>query len=113
MKNSCSYQVIDPTRTFKILTIHQIAKAIVSKAVVLLALILTINSSQAVAQWLAGYSYKGKLTIKGSEICGTGTLTNFPVLVTLSGDPFKSAPTGLVVHPNGFDIAFTAADQTT
>ena len=113
MKNSCSYRVIDLIRTHKILSIHQIAKAIFSKAIVLLALILTINSSQAVAQWLAGYTYKGKLTIKGSEICGTGTLTNFPVLVTLSGDVFKSAPAGLVVHPNGFDIAFTAGDQTT
>ena len=113
MKNSWSCQVIDLIRTFKILSIHQIAKAIVSKAVILLALILTINSSQAVAQWLAGFSYKGKITINGSEICGTGSLTNFPVLVTLSGDAFKSAPAGLVLHPNGFDIAFTAGDHTT
>ncbi|HEX6223076.1 MAG TPA: DUF2341 domain-containing protein, partial [Chryseolinea sp.] len=113
MKTSYSYQVLDLIRTFTIPAIRQVATTIALKTVVLAALILIFVTSQALAQWLPGYAYKGKLTIKGSEVCGSGTLTNFPVLINLNGDVFKTSPAGLVMHPNGFDIAFTASDQTT
>jgi gliding motility-associated-like protein len=72
-----------------------------------------LATAEADAQWVPGYTYKSKITLNGSQICGSGTHTNFPVLVQLTANFLKTTPTGLVTNANGYDIIFTAADQTT
>ena len=79
----------------------------------LLVLFYMLATAEADAQWVPGYTYKSKITLNGSQICGAGTHTNFPVLVQLTANFLKTAPTGLVANANGYDIIFTAADQTT
>jgi gliding motility-associated-like protein len=79
----------------------------------LLVLFYLLATAEADAQWVSGYTYKSKITLNGSQICGTGTHTNFPVLIQLTANFLKTAPTGLVTSTNGYDIIFTAADQTT
>src|SRR6187399_2375141 len=76
-----------------------------------LACVIFIIESQA--QWVAGYTYKSKLTINGAQVCGSAALVNFPILIQLSGDFLKSASPGLISNVNGYDIIFTASDQTT
>lgn len=63
---------------------------------------------------LPGYEYRKKFSIdntKVSEIAASD-LSDFPVLIDLT-DSDLSAGSGLVKSPNGFDIAFTAADGIT
>ncbi|HEY3402304.1 MAG TPA: DUF2341 domain-containing protein, partial [Ohtaekwangia sp.] len=76
-----------------------------------LACVLLIIESQA--QWVAGYTYKSRLTINGSQVCGAAALTDFPILIQLSGTFLRSSAPGLISNANGYDIIFTASDQTT
>ena len=111
MENSCS----DKVRDLFIKTVLSLpfSNGTVSKASLILALLSIILSTASFGQWIPGYTYKRKLTISGSQVCGGGTLTNFPILVNVSGDVLKAAPAGLVTNSNGYDIIFTASDQTT
>jgi hypothetical protein len=60
------------------------------------------------------YTYKRAITIDGDEVGGSsGYLTDFPMLVNLSGTWLKTAPDGDVQHPSGWDITFRGLDSTT
>ncbi len=63
---------------------------------------------------LPGYEYRKKFSIDNTKVSeiSASDLSNFPVLIDLT-DSDLSAGSGLVKSPNGFDIAFTAADGTT
>jgi hypothetical protein len=60
-----------------------------------------------VANWYAGWSYRKALTVDGTKVAAT--LTNFPMLVSLSGDAGLTAN----AQADGTDILFTLADGTT
>lgn len=53
------------------------------------------------------WTKRKQLTIDGDQVAGS--LTSFPVLVRLAGDPDLAA----FARPDGFDLLFTAADGTT
>ncbi|MEM9325577.1 MAG: DUF2341 domain-containing protein [Bacteroidota bacterium] len=57
-----------------------------------------------------GYVYRKKITFAGSDIAGSGTHTNFPMLVRLASDADLQAG---VTSADGFDIVFTDSDGTT
>jgi gliding motility-associated-like protein len=76
-------------------------------------ILLSLLNIQAYAGWVPGYTYKSKLVIAGSQICGAANHTNFPVLIQLSGNFLKPSPTGLISNSNGYDIIFTSSDGTT
>src|SRR4249920_1689320 len=69
------------------------------------------------AQWSVNsttYSFRNKLTINGSQVCGGASLSNFTILVQLTTNKLKvTGSGGLVNNANGYDIVFTAADGTT
>ena len=67
------------------------------------SIILASVSLQA-AGWLGGWSFRQALTLDGSQI--EGDLTNFPVLVRLTGDNFDFG----MAAPAGRDVRFTGAD---
>ena len=58
------------------------------------------------------YAYRRPITIDGSNVSGTsGTLDNFPILVSLSGQNWLKTTTadavnGTIENPNGYDIVF-------
>jgi hypothetical protein len=53
------------------------------------------------------FSYRKPITIQSSQVSGTANLTNFPVLINISGDnDLKTDPAGNVLHPSGYDIVF-------
>jgi hypothetical protein len=58
-----------------------------------------------------GYRYRRSITLdktKRGSTCGTSSLPNFPVLISLSGDWLKTVPAtnGRIYNSNGYDIAF-------
>ena len=57
--------------------------------------------------WLSGYTTRRKITIDNTKI--DATLTDFPVLVSLTDANFDFAK----ANSDGFDLRFTAADGTT
>ncbi|CAB1057424.1 Beta-galactosidase (EC [Olavius sp. associated proteobacterium Delta 1] len=64
------------------------------------------------------YNYRRAITIDGSAVSGTsGTLDNFPLLVSLSGDWLKTtaadAVNGTIENANGWDIVFRDSDERT
>ena len=63
---------------------------------------------------LSGFEYRKKLTVDNTEVGGTTTLTNFPILLSINdSDLATEANSGFVSSSNGFDIAFTSSDGTT
>ncbi len=50
----------------------------------------------------AGYTYYKVITIQASEVEGTGTLTDFPVLISITNSDLQAN----VQNPNGYDIIF-------
>lgn len=57
---------------------------------------------------LMGYGYERNITIDYTKVSGGTDLSNFPVLVNLTGQNFlKQSPTGQVFNTNGYDIIFT------
>lgn len=63
----------------------------------------------------AGYGYRMAITVKANQV--SGTLTDFPVLVSIPGSATSGLRTaangGHVQNSNGYDIVFRAADGTT
>lgn len=54
----------------------------------------------------AAPAYKASVTISHT-LCGSSDSSNFPILVKISGTPFKSAANGGVVqNANGYDVTF-------
>jgi hypothetical protein len=65
-------------------------------------------------QWYSDYYYRKLITIPADNVTGTGSHTNFPVLIDETHDDLKSASNeGLVQSEDGYDIVFTASDGTT
>jgi hypothetical protein len=61
---------------------------------------------------LTGYTYGKTITLQGSQI--SGTLTNFPVLISLTDNSLRTtANGGRVLNANGYDIVFTLPDCST
>jgi biopolymer transport protein ExbB len=61
---------------------------------------------------LSGYSYGKTITIQGSQI--SGTVTNFPVLISFTDNNLRTtANGGHVLSASGYDIAFTLPDCST
>jgi RHS repeat-associated protein len=69
----------------------------------------TIGAGGATPTWYnAGWGYRKAVTISGSQIAGSSTLANFPVLVSVTDSNLASS-----AQSNGNDILFTAADGVT
>jgi hypothetical protein len=61
---------------------------------------------------LSGYSYGKTVTIQGSQI--SGTVTNFPVLISITDNALRTTVNGgHVLSASGYDIAFTLPDCST
>ncbi|THU37108.1 DUF2341 domain-containing protein [Niastella caeni] len=61
---------------------------------------------------LSGYTYGKTITIQGSQI--SGTVTNFPVLISLSDNDLRTTGNGgHIQNANGYDIIFTLPDCST
>ena len=55
-----------------------------------------------------GFTYYGSLVIQASK-CGSSSVSNFPLLVSVSDPTLKStANGGAVTNANGYDIVFTS-----
>jgi biopolymer transport protein ExbB len=67
--------------------------------------------SQLTAQ-PTGYSYGRSITIQGSQV--TGSLSNFPVLISITDPSLKQAAAGgRLQNANGYDVIFTLPDCST
>ena len=54
------------------------------------------------------YTYERDITLDYTKVAGGTNLSNFPVLISLSGQNFlKQSPTGQILNANGYDIIFT------
>ncbi|WP_171032831.1 DUF2341 domain-containing protein [Fodinibius saliphilus] len=66
------------------------------------------------AQFNNGYSFRKRIQIHSANVSGTQPLSNFPVLVNITNNDFRSATNGgFVENSNGYDIIFTSADGST
>ena len=62
----------------------------------------------------SGYSYGKKITIDNTKVSGSSSLTNFPVLISLTDNDLRTtANSGYVTSSNGYDIVFTNGNGTT
>lgn len=62
----------------------------------------------------AGYGYGKQIVINASQVSGTGSHTNFPILVSFTDPNLRTtANGGNVTSSSGFDIRFTSSDCTT
>jgi len=82
-----------------------------AKRILALALFLAMVCDLYAADWYDSlWRYRQKITILASRVSGSGTLTNFPLLVTHASvdlNLFEQA------QGNGNDILFTKDDHTT
>ena len=61
-----------------------------------------------------GYGFRKLITIQSSQVSGSGTLSNFPVLISVTDNDLRTiANGGSVNDANGYDIIFTDSDGTT
>lgn len=78
-----------------------------------LTIVMFITTELLYAQ-LSGYEYRKKFSVDNTKVNGAGSLTNFPVLISLTdSDLATTANGGKVTNSNGYDIAFTSSDGTT
>lgn len=78
-------------------------------AVVGLFLTLGAVAHGSIQPWYnAGWQYRKAITINGSQVSGTSTLSSFPILVDITDANIKSA-----AQTSGNDILFTAGDGVT
>jgi len=71
-------------------------------------------AQDALAVWLSGYNYRKKVTVNATKVSGTGSHTNFPVMIKITDADLKTkANGGKVEHASGFDIVFTKDDSVT
>lgn len=76
-------------------------------------LLVFLVGSEVFAQ-LPGYNYRKKYAVDNTQVSGATDLTNFPVLISLTDNDFRTvANGGNVTSANGYDIAFTSDDGAT
>lgn len=76
----------------------------------------TQPTAQVKGGWYnASWSYRKKIVINHTQVSGTSTLTNFPVVVSINSDPLLkfTGSGGHVASSTGADILFTASDGVT
>jgi len=62
----------------------------------------------------AGYSYGKQITIPASQVSGSTDFTNFPILVEVIHNDFRTvANGGRMQNSNGYDVVFTTSDCST
>ena len=62
----------------------------------------------------SGYSYGKKITIDNTKVSGSGSHTNFPVLISLTDNDLRTTGnSGYVQSSNGYDIIFTSGNGST
>lgn len=72
----------------------------------------TVSASASILD-ITNYAYYKTITIQGSQVPGTGTLTDFPLLVNLTDPNLKTTSYGgSLRNSNGYDIIFTDASGT-
>lgn len=80
----------------------------------LLLFLLIGMASEALIAQVSGYTYRIKAQVNASQVSGASSLTNFPVLVSLTNNDLRSTGNGgRVQNVNGYDIIFTAANGST
>ena len=85
-----------------------------SKSLLLGVLLLLMALPEMSGQWLPGFGFRKEIPIPDGNIYGSGTHTNFPVLIDIEHDDLRSVSNGgLVVSEDGWDIVFSDADGTT
>ena len=78
--------------------------------VVLNSMIKPAEAAWANESWL----YRKKITVNSAKVSGSGTLTDFPILVSRTDPEWKTTTNGgNVFHDNGNDFMFTLDDGTT
>jgi hypothetical protein len=62
----------------------------------------------------SGYSYGKKITIDNTKVSGSGSHTDFPVLISLTDNNLRTTGnSGYVQNSNGYDIIFTSGNGST
>lgn len=62
----------------------------------------------------AGYGYGKQITIPASQVSGTTDFTNFPVLIEVTHNDFRTNGNGgKMENSNGYDVVFTTTDCNT
>jgi len=80
----------------------------------ILFFVLLLTSTKVWSQ-VSGYNYSKQVRINSSQVAGSNTLNNFPVLFKKTANEFKSvANGGLIEYPGGnLDAVFTSDDGST
>ena len=85
-----------------------------SKTINIISVFFLLFSSLCIYAQPSGYSYGKKITIDNTKVSGSSSLTNFPVLISLTDNDLRTtANSGYVSSSNGYDIVFTSGDGTT
>ena len=64
-------------------------------------------------QWLGNYAYRKQVTIPAENVSGSGSHTNFPILIDITdNDLISISNNGLVHSDNGYDIGFSQDNLT-
>ncbi|MBN1674572.1 MAG: DUF2341 domain-containing protein [Kiritimatiellae bacterium] len=64
--------------------------------------------------WKSGWRHRREIGVHADAVAGTGSLTNFPILVSVTNPSLMSVDFGgRVESTNGYDIVFTASDGET
>ena len=73
-----------------------------------------LSSAMFMSPFLGSYDFRKSITIQSSQVSGSGSLTDFPVLISFTDTDLRTiANGGNVSSSSGFDIIFTASDGTT
>ena len=73
----------------------------------ILILLALIPFSSLHSQWLTGYNHRKAITILESQIPGSVSLVNFPVLIDITDNDLRICPGGFMERNEGWDIRFT------
>ncbi|MBE0666400.1 MAG: DUF2341 domain-containing protein, partial [Bacteroidales bacterium] len=80
----------------------------------LVLLLSVVGEATVSAQWMDGYVYRKKLTIRADVIPDGPALKDFPVLVDITNIHLRLCTNGgMVNNSSGYDIVFTSNDGTT
>lgn len=80
----------------------------------LFSLVIMTFGSELLWGQVSGYDFRKKYVVNNAQVSGTTDLTNFPVLIELTDNDFRSTGNGGDVEsPNGYDIVFTSGDGST
>ncbi|MEQ8525855.1 DUF2341 domain-containing protein [Gracilimonas sp.] len=80
----------------------------------LLTLLIALISVETISAQVPGYTFRKKFAVDNAQVSGSTNLTDFPVLISLTENDFRTTGNGGGVEsPNGYDIVFTSADGST